>query len=70
MKVSKTKAINLDAEIIDSIELVKQQIQDKERMPLNQHCLTFEGKYLKYYSILQDLNIRRESTLKLFISST
>ena len=62
------KYITLEVEPTDRIEDIREKIQEKENIPLDQQKLVFDGKTLEDGNTLQDYSIQKDATLILTLN--
>ncbi|KAA6381649.1 MAG: putative Polyubiquitin [Streblomastix strix] len=69
VKIMNEKIISLKMELTETIEGVKQKIEQSERIPIGQQILSFAGNKLENLKTILDYQIKRESTLYLALKS-
>ncbi|EFC50891.1 predicted protein [Naegleria gruberi] len=63
VKTLNNRVLSLDVESNDTIESVKNQIFNKDGVPISEQRLIFAGKEMENDKTLLDYNIQKDSTL-------
>ena len=61
------KTILLNVDVEDTIDIIKQKIQDREGVLRSQQRLIFAGKQLENFTTLKDYNVENNCTLQLVL---
>ena len=70
VKTASGMTTTIDVEATDTIDSVKEKLQDNVGIPLEFQSLTFAGKQLKHGRALSDYNIQHDSTIDLVLGKS